>query len=149
MSIPINKRPHPPSYSMRALRDMEMERKRDEQGRVAGWAVIWTLFIFKMGTVALIWYAANGSSDHRDANGLLIVTTWYWLIIPVIAASGFIGHRIRLRAARKRAAELKQAEFMSRHASTISGTMGGELTDEEKARLRELQQRRENGNGVE
>lgn len=144
MAVPINKSSQPPSYSERALRELENERKRNDQERVTGWTVIWTLFAFKMATVALIWYAANGSRDSgATADGLLVVTTWYWMVIPVVAISGVVAYRLRLRAARKRVAEMKQAEFMASHRSTESGTMTVALTEEEKERLRALKMRRE------
>lgn len=142
MAVPINKTPQPPSYSDQALREMELERKRDHEERLTGWTVIWTLFIFKMVTVGLIWYAANGSSDHDERNGLLIVTTWYWFLIPLVAVSGFVAFRLRLRAARKRAAELRRAEFMASHPEIATGTAGSDLTEVEKERLRALQARR-------
>lgn len=144
MAAPINQSSQPPSYSERALREMEAERKREAEERLTGWTVIWTLFAFKMATVALIWFAANGSQDDgAKTDALLVATTWYWLAIPVIAASGVIAYRWRLRTARKRAAHLQQAEFMATHPGAESGTMTVELTDEEKERLRLLQKRRE------
>lgn len=147
MAAPVNKTPQPPPYSNRTLHDMETERKRDDDERLTGWAVIWTLFAFKMFTVGLIWYVAHGSSDASHSNGLLVVTTWYWLLIPVIAVSGFVAYRLRLRSARKRASELKQAEFMASHPAPMTGTAGSDLTDEEKERLRALQARRERREG--
>lgn len=144
MAVPLNKSPQPPSYSEQALRDMELEHNRDRQERITGWTVIWVLFGFKMGTVALIWWAANGSREEGAAvEGLLAATTWYYLIIPIVALSGFIGYRIRLRAARKRVEELRKAEFMEAQRQAHIAAVRVELTDEEKARLRALGHRRE------
>lgn len=144
MAVPLNKSQQQPSYSERALRDMERERKRDAEERVTGWTVVWTLFAFKMATVALVWYAANGSRDDgAKTDNLLIATTWYWLAIPVVALSGVLAYRLRLRAARKRAAQLKQAEFETSRQAVQSGTMTVDLSDEEKERLRVLKARRE------
>lgn len=144
MAVPLNKPQQPSSYNERVLRDMEYEHKRDADERITAWTVIWTLFAFKMITVGLIWYASNSSrEDGAAADGLLVATTWYWMVIPVVALSGFVGYRLRLRAARKRAAHLRQAEFMGSRGSGESGTMSGELTDEEKERLRTLERRRE------
>ncbi len=42
---------------------------------------LWTLFVFKMATVAAIFWAAGGSSE---ASILLSATVWPWLIIPGI-----------------------------------------------------------------
>jgi hypothetical protein len=96
-----------------------------------------------MFTVALIWYTARGSRDASgEADGLLIATTWYWIFIPVIALSGAVGYRLRLRSARKRAAQLRRAEFMESHRGPESGTMNVELTQDEQERLRALGIRR-------
>lgn len=143
MAIPLNKTPQP-SYSERALREMELEHNRDREERITGWTVVWVLFAFKMATVALIWWAARGSHEEGNAvDGLLVATTWYYLIIPIVALSGFIGYRIRLRAARKRVEQLREAEFMDARRVAESATITVELTDEEKERLRALDYRRE------
>lgn len=144
MAVPLNKSPQPPSYSERALREMELEHNRDREERITGWTVIWVLFAFKMFTVALIWWAARGSRENgAEVEGLLVATTWYYAIIPVVALSGFIGYRIRLRAARKRVEDLRQSEFMDAHRRAQTGAGRVELSDEEKARLRALEHRRE------
>ena len=95
--------------SERVLRQLEAERKRDASERTLGWTVVWTLFAFKMATITIIWFAANGS---REANAYISVTTWYWLGIPVLAASGWIGYRLRLRKAKQQADRLRRSEFM-------------------------------------
>lgn len=143
MAVPLNKTPQP-SYSERALRELELEHTRDREERITGWTVIWVLFAFKMVTVALIWWAAKGSQEEGNAvDGLLVATTWYYMIIPIVAISGFIGYRLRLRAARKRVEELRCAEFMDTHRVVESATMTTALTDDEKTRLRALDHRRE------
>jgi heme/copper-type cytochrome/quinol oxidase subunit 2 len=143
MAVPLNKPQQPSSYNERVLRDMEQERKRDADERITAWTVVWTLFVFKMATVGLIWYAANGSREDGGASdGLLVATTWYWMAIPVIAVSGLVAYRLRLRNARKRVEHLRQAEFTDSRPAGESGTMVGELTDEEKERLRALEHRR-------
>jgi heme/copper-type cytochrome/quinol oxidase subunit 2 len=145
MAVPVNKPSQPPSYSERALREMENERRRDAEERITGWTVVWTLFAFKMATVALVWFAANGSRDEGSrTDSLLVATTWYWMLIPAVAVSGLVAYRLRLRAVRKRAAQLRRAEFLASHGCVESGTMAIELTDEEKARLVALQERRKN-----
>lgn len=144
MAVPLDSTSQPSAESERLLRTMELEHKRDQDERITGWTVVWVLFAFKMGTVALIWWAAQGSREEGyAAHSLLAATTWYYAAVPIVAVSGFIGYRLRLRAARKRAQELRRAEFMESHGATRSGTMTVELTDEEKARLRDLGYRRE------
>lgn len=132
MAVPLD----PPSspQSKRILRELEAERKRDSSERALGWTVIWTLFAFKMATIAIIWYAAKGSNE---ATAYISVTTWYWLGIPVLAASGWITYRMRLRKARQRADRLRQSEFMSHekdHEPFI-------ITDEEIRKLMALEAR--------
>lgn len=144
MAVPLNKTPQPSSYSERALRDMEHEHNRDREERITGWTVVWVLFFFKMGTVALIWWVARGSREEGAAvDGLLAATTWYYIFIPVVALSGFIGYRLRLRAARKRVEELRKAEFMEHRHAAEATSRAIQLTDEEKARLSALGHRRE------
>lgn len=143
MAIPLNKTPQPSSYSEQTLRDMQHEHNRDRDERVTGWTVIWVLFAFKFFTVGLIWWVARGSHDEDVVGGLLAATTWYYIFIPVVALSGFVGYRLRLRAARRRVDQLRKAEFMESHLAQESATMATHLTDEEKARLRTLGHRRE------
>jgi hypothetical protein len=146
MAVPINQSSQPPSYDERALRDLEHESKRDAEERVTGWTVVWTLFAFKMATVGLIWYTANGTRDEGyRTDSLLVATTWYWLIIPAVAISGLVAYRLRLRATRKRVADLKRAEFMATQATSEHGTIGASLSEAEKERLRQLQRRRQGG----
>lgn len=107
MAVPLDTPSSP--QSQRVLRNLEAEKKREAEERITGWAVVWTLFGFKMATVIVIWFAAKGSPE---ANAYIAVTTWYWLFIPVVAVSGFIAYRWRLRQVRKRLDELRTAEFM-------------------------------------
>lgn len=106
MAVPLESSLSP--HAERVLRAQEAERKRDADDRITGWTVVWTLFAFKLATVAVIWYASNGS---HEANVYIAATTWYWFGIPVVALSGVIAYRWRLRQARKHADRLRQAEF--------------------------------------
>lgn len=92
---------------------MEAERKLLKDEKFTGWAVIWTLFAFKMATVVVIMIVGANSSDREtgEAMAYIVSTTWYWFLIPIIAFSGFIAWRLRLRAARKNVSRLRQAEF--------------------------------------
>lgn len=133
MAVPLNT--DETRHAQRALRELEFERKRESQERLTGWTVLWTLFAFKMATVGIIWWAASGSTE---ANAFITVTTWYWLTIPVIAISGFVAYRLRLRNVRKRVQSLRKAEFMEeneRHSIHV-------LTDEEVQKLAALEDRR-------
>lgn len=82
-------------------------RKSEERSTV--WAFVWTLFAFKIATVAVIFWAAKGSGE---AGALLAVTTWFWLFIPAFALAGSVGYFIRLRRVRARRARLLRAEWM-------------------------------------
>lgn len=70
---------------------------------------LWTLFIFKMATVAAIFWFAGGSGE---AGMLLTATTWPWLIIPAIVLFGWLAFHFRLRRVRARRLELQRAEWM-------------------------------------
>lgn len=120
--------------TQRALRALDAERKRDSQEKITGWTVVWTLFAFKMATICIIWWAANGTSE---ANAYITVTTWYWMVIPAVAISGFVGYRLRLRRVRKRAAELRKAEF----ADDALDREPWVLTDDEIEKLMALEAR--------
>ena len=97
------------SHSERRLKELEAERKRESDDRITGWAVVWTLFAFKLATVVVIWFAADGSAE---ANAYIAATSWYWLAIPLVAISGFVAYRLRLRQTRNKVAQLRKSEFM-------------------------------------
>lgn len=134
MAVPIQN-PPPPSYSEQAVERMEAEHKMLADERFTGWAVVWTLFGFKLGTVAIIVILGGRNAEAGSDKwwAYIISTTWYWFFIPLIALSGFVAWRLRLRKARKRAQQLKQSEF-----SSVSRTELTPLTEEEKARLRQV-----------
>lgn len=134
MAVPIQT-PPPPSYSEQVVQRMEAEHKLLADERFTGWAVIWTLFGFKMATIAVILWVGRHSAEAGTEKSwaYIISTTWYWFIIPLVALSGFVAWRLRLRKARKRSQQLRRSEF-----SLISASDMGLLTDEEKAKLRQL-----------
>jgi len=73
------------------------------------WAFVWTLFIFKIATVAVIFWAAEGSGEA----GLLIwATTWFWLGIPIFAIAGPLAFFIRRRRVRAKRELLQRAEWL-------------------------------------
>lgn len=124
--------PPPPSYSQQALRRMEAERKLIEHEKFTFWGVIWILFGFKLGTIVLILIVGAGNPDMRsgEAAAFIAMSSWYWLFIPLIAFSGFVAYKLRLRKQRKRAEQLREAEFSTLSASALSA--------EEKERLRQV-----------
>ncbi len=97
----------------RHLAMRQEERIRDESGRKAGWTFLWTLFVFKIVTVGIIWYAATSTRSHETS--LIIATTWYWFAIPIIAISGPLLYRWRLLQQRRRREALRGAEWMDHH----------------------------------
>lgn len=139
MAVPIQT-PPPPSYTEQAVQRMEAERKLLADERFTGWAVIWTLFGFKMGTVAIIIILGSRNAEAGTDKwwAYMISTTWYWFFIPLIAVSGFVAWRLRLRKAKKQAEQLRRSEF-----SLLSASELGNLTEEEKARLRHLRRQNE------
>jgi|SRR5215203_2202324 len=92
----------------RRLRHLEVEQRHDADGRVAVWGFIWTLFAFKMATVALIIWAARDT----ESMALVLSTTWFWLFIPAAALSGPVLYRLRLRRLRRRREALRRAEWL-------------------------------------
>lgn len=135
MAVPIQNQP-PPSHTDQAVERMEAEHKMLADERFSGWAVIWTLFGFKMGTIVIIVVLGSRNAEAGSEKwwAYIISTTWYWFIIPLIAFSGFVTWRLRLRNARKRAQQLKRSEF-----SVLSASELEPLTEEEKTRLRQIQ----------
>lgn len=93
-------------FAMAASQAAEERRKADERTTV--WAFLWTLFVFKIVTVAAIFWAAGGSSE---AGVLLTATTWPWLILPGVAIAGPLAYRYRLRRVRARREALRRAEW--------------------------------------
>lgn len=91
--------------------------------------VLWTLFVFKMATVAIVFWAAGGS---HDAGVLLSATTWPWLIIPGIVVFGWVAFRLRLRRVRARRAALLRSEWML--ADSDHGPRAQDRTDREGVR---------------
>lgn len=144
MVVPVDTSPDPATVSNKALREMEYEHRLNTDERFTGWAVIWVLFGFKLGTVAVIWFIARGSADRQsnEAAAYVASTTWYWFIIPVIALSGMVAYRLRLRTARKRVEEFRKAEFLAHHED-VSVDDAHSLSEEEKRRLEPLIGRRE------
>jgi hypothetical protein len=94
----------------RHLAMRQEERLRDEAGHKAGWTFLWTLFVFKIATVGIIWYAATSTQSHEIS--FIIATTWYWFVIPIIAISGPLLYRWRLVQQRRRREALRVAEWM-------------------------------------
>ena len=88
------------------LDDREVKRQRDEAS--TAWAFIWILFVFKMATVFMIWWAAQ---DYEAAI-LLTATTWFWLGIPAFACAAPFLFRYRLLKVRARRERLRRAEWM-------------------------------------
>lgn len=136
MAVPIQSQP-PPSQADHAIQRMEAEQKLLADERFTGWAVVWTLFGFKIGTVAIIVTLGSRNVEAGSEKWwvYLISTTWYWFFIPLFALSGVVAWRLRLRKARKQVQNLKRSEF-----STLGADSFAALTEEEKARL--LQVRR-------
>jgi hypothetical protein len=86
---------------------VEEKRKKDERQTV--WVFLWTLFVFKIVTVAAIVWAAKGSSE---ANALIAVTTWPFLFLPAAAIIGPLLFYWRLRRVRAKRRALQRSEWM-------------------------------------
>ena len=97
-----------PDHASRALRRLEREQREEQDARKAVWGFLWCLFGFKMVTIGVIWYVAAGSGESLS---MIMITTWYWLFIPIAAISGPLLFRWRMMQVRKRRERLKAAEF--------------------------------------
>jgi hypothetical protein len=95
-------------HNARKLAMLERERKESEDARQAVWVFLWTLFVFKIVTIAVIWYIAGNT---REVQALAFTTTWIWFIIPAAAIGGPVMVRLRMRRLRKRRTQLQQAEW--------------------------------------
>lgn len=107
----------------RRLADREHEVKANREAQRAVWGFLWTLFIFKIATVGVIWYAATSTGTHSFA--MIAVTTWYWLFIPIAAIAGPLVFRWRLLRMRRRRNQLRGAEWMNEPAGSTSPFSSG------------------------
>jgi hypothetical protein len=83
--------------------------KEKASERTTVWAFVWTLFVFKIATVAVIFWAAEGSGE---AGILIWATTWFWLGIPIFAIAGPLVYFVRIRRVRAKREQLRRAEWM-------------------------------------
>jgi hypothetical protein len=72
------------------------------------WAFVWTLFGFKMATVALLLYHMR----VWESDLVIAATTWYWFPMLAVLLAAPIALRYRLRKARARREELMRSEWM-------------------------------------
>ena len=100
--------------AQRRLAAREQEQTQNRSGQRAVWAFLWTLFIFKIVTVGVIWWSAT--STHSDETAFIVATTWYWFLIPIAAITGPLLFRWRLVQMRRRRKQLRGAEWMEREA---------------------------------
>ncbi len=94
----------------RVLTRLERERKDEADAHVAVWGFLWTLFVFKIATVGIIWWAAAGTGEDLS---FIVATTWYWLVVPIGAVTGPILIRWRMIKLRRRREALRRSEWMT------------------------------------
>jgi uncharacterized integral membrane protein len=102
----------PPSPPPPPLTRLAAEEARSRDEKRAVWGFIWILFGFKMATVIAIFAAAQ----TQEAAVLLAATTWFWVPIPIVALSGGLLFRYRLRKVRRRREALRRAEWLLEEA---------------------------------
>lgn len=83
-------------------------RSREEDERASIRAFLWTLFAFKMITVALMLYHLRSAAS----DAVILATTWYWLPLLGVLGAAPIAFRYRLRKARARREQLLRSEWM-------------------------------------
>ncbi|CAA9564896.1 MAG: hypothetical protein AVDCRST_MAG70-1956 [uncultured Thermomicrobiales bacterium] len=99
----------PPTVPPRPRTDRDdSPRRPDEPDHAAAWAFIWILFAFKMITVFLIWWA----SRSYETGVFLAATTWFWIVVPMLALAAPIAFRWRLIRVRRRRAQLQRSEWL-------------------------------------
>lgn len=74
----------------------------------AAWAFLWTLFVFKIATIGIVLWISRSEASTV----MVVVSSWYWLIIPAVALAGPLAFRWRLVKQRRRAAALRRAEWL-------------------------------------
>lgn len=74
----------------------------------AAWVFLWALFAFKVGTIGIILWI----NRSEVSTVMIVVSSWYWLVIPVIALAGPVAFRWRLLKQRRRAAALRRSEWL-------------------------------------
>lgn len=84
------------------------------------WAFLWTLFVFKIVTVAVVIYLNPGLTTMIFA----VATTWFWMIIPILALAGPLTFRWRLRKLRKRREAFRRSEWLLDIDRVQPGTPG-------------------------
>lgn len=99
--------PPPPTTTVRTTyREPTPPARPDDH--VPVWTFVWTLFGFKMAVVGIILYSHPGHAT----NLLVLATTWFWLIIPIVAVTGPVLFRWRLIRLRKRRTALRRSEWL-------------------------------------
>jgi membrane protein YdbS with pleckstrin-like domain len=94
---------------------------RDEGTSAGAWALIWTLYVTKMVTVALVVWAAHS----YDAAVLVAVTTWIWLGPLIALTAAPLLFRYRLHRVRARRSLLLQAEWRTGPATPAASPSPG------------------------
>jgi hypothetical protein len=91
----------------RILRAQQAEQKRDRDERQQLWIFVWILFGFKFVSMAILIFWIK----WEQVLYIAVMTSWWWLIVPIVAFSGPILKRLRLRRVRRNLAALRRAEF--------------------------------------
>ncbi|MGI8643908.1 MAG: hypothetical protein ACR2LS_07305 [Thermomicrobiales bacterium] len=99
--------PRPPAVARRTTYQEPTPPPRADD-HTTGWIFLWVLFAFKMATVFIIWWASRSYSTGV----FLVATTWFWMVIPVLALAAPVAFRWRLLKMRKRRVALQQSEWI-------------------------------------
>lgn len=80
----------------------------ETEGAAAVWGFLIALFIFKLVTVAVIFWHMR----TLESGIILGATLWYWFPPLILLGAGPVLFYLRLRRVRKRRDELRRAEWM-------------------------------------
>lgn len=80
----------------------------EAEGAASVWGFLIALFIFKLVTVAVIFWHMR----TLESGIILGATLWYWFPPLILLGAGPVLFYLRLRRVRKRRDELRRAEWM-------------------------------------
>lgn len=84
------------------------ESEEAESSEVDVWALVWTLVVMKVVTIALVVLAAR----NWESGALFALITWHWLLVLGVLVAAPLVFQLRLRRVRRRRAMLLRSEWM-------------------------------------
>lgn len=95
------------SHYQQILRKQQYDQRLEQEERRQLWTFVWILFGFKIASISLLVFWI----EWHEFKYLIGLTTWPWFVIPAVALTPPLLHRLRLRRVRRRRELLRRAEF--------------------------------------